>query len=339
MSFYPTDVSRRYRILILFMLVLSLAACGGPGGRAAPTPLPPGERIAQPTPLFVAQATPTTAMPTPEPTLEEAEVEAAVESVQALLATQIALRAAEVETVEVTPTPPAPVAENGATRRSVAPSVLNRPTSLGIVGGAGAGFFAAPGGSSIRGLPAGTTVTITGRSGDGGWYAAYLEDGQAGWVASGAVRVFGDRDQLQVVTTSASPGIVATMIAEASKPLGPIATPAPAPANRRTAPTATPTAVTASPTGSENEADPSPAAQEPRPQAVVIVDGLNIREGPGTDFTVVGGLARDNRVTLLARNEAGDWLQIERAEGTGWIYAPLVETDTPIAELPLAVDG
>jgi uncharacterized protein YraI len=148
------------------------------------------------------------------------------------------------------------------------------------------------------------------------------------------VQIFGDRDQLLVVSSSVSPAIVATMIAEASRPLGPIATPDSAPVARAVTSTATPAIAT----GGESAATPAPpAAEESRPQAVVIVDGLNVRAGPGTDFPIVGGLARDNRVNLLARNEAGDWLQIEAFDGSGWVFAELVETSEPVAELP--VDG
>jgi len=323
-----------------------LAACGGPGRQAAPTALPPGERIEQPTPVFVGATTPGARL-TPETTPVAATAETSVDSVQALLATQIALRAVDapdiqeipvtegVEIADATPTPPVTV--NSASR-AMAESALNRPTSLGIVGGAGTGFFGSPGGALLRDLPAGTTVTITGRSGDGGWYAGYLDSGLAGWVGSGSVQIFGDRSELLVVSSSASPAIVATLIAEASRPLGPIATPAPPSASPRdmTTPTTTPPTVTALATGDEGEVDPPPAVQEPRPQAVVIVDGLNVRAGPGTDFPIVGGLVRDTRMNLLARNEAGDWLQIEIPEGSGWVFAQLVESEEPIAGLPVA---
>jgi hypothetical protein len=322
-----------------------LAACGGPGRQAAPTALPPGERIEQPTPVFVGATTPG-ARPTPETTPEVATAETSVDSVQALLATQIALRAVDaqviqeisvtegVEIADATPTPPVTV--NSASR-AMAESALNRPTSLGIVGGAGTGFFGSPGGAVLRDLPAGATVTITGRSGDGGWYAAYLDSGLAGWVGSSSVQIFGDRSELLVVSSSASPAIVATMIAEASRPLGPIATPDSAPIARAAMPTATPSIATVSPGGGESLATlASPATEERRPQAVVIVDGLNVRTGPGTDFAIVGGLVRDTRMNLLARNEAGDWLQIESPEGSGWVFAQLVESEEPSAELPIA---
>ena len=58
-----------------------------------------------------------------------------------------------------------------------------------------------------------------------------------------------------------------------------------------------------------------------------------MRAGPGTAFPVVGGLYREEQAALLGRNQAGDWLQVQLPDSRGWIFAPLVETSLPIAEL------
>lgn len=310
-------------ILWLPLAFFVLSACGGPPGGAAPTALPPGERLDQPTAVFLA-STPTAAAETGSTTESNA--------VQAMVATQIALRAQETPESE-TPTPTAtlaPVTQANPARSALIDSALTNPTSIGIVGG-GAAFFASPGGAVLQSLPAGTTLTITGRSGDGGWYAAYLGDGRAGWVSAGAVRIFGDPGELKVVSESFSPSIVATLIAEANRPVTPIPTTAPA------TPRPTTSVATTTPgTPTQPTTAPTAAAETPSgPQASVIVDGVNVRAGPGTEFDVVGSLVRGNTATISGRNEAGDWLQIETPQGIGWIFAPLIETSIPIAELPI----
>jgi hypothetical protein len=313
------------RILLLLMTGIVFGGCAGGPGAATPTPLPPGERIEQPTAVFIA--------PTPTPTSEPVAT-AELNPVQAMVATQIALRA--VETPEAaTPVPTATVAapvEGDPIRRSLFDTQLTRPTSMGIVGGGGAGFFASPGGALIQSLPAGSTLTITGRTGDGGWYAAYLGDGRAGWIAVGAARIFGDPGELEIVNQSISPAIVATLIAEANRPVTPFPTTAPLAPSPSAGTTPTPADSAPAQPG---EASPSPAELS-RPQATVIVEGINVRAGPGTDFGIVGSLAQGNTATILARNEAADWLQIETPQGIGWIFAPLVEASVPVAELPVS---
>jgi hypothetical protein len=314
------------RILLLLMTGIVSSSCVGGPGAATPTPLPPGERIEQPTAIFIA--------PTPTSTSEPAPT-AEINPIQAMVATQIALRA--LETPEAaTPVPTATVAapvEADPVRRALIDTQLTRPTSMGIVSGGGAGFFASPGGALIQSLPAGSTLTITGRTGDGGWYAAYLGDGRAGWIAVGAARIFGDPGELEIVNQSFSPAIVATLIAEANRPVTPFPTTAPLALSPSDGTTPTPADLLApvQPT----EATPSPA-EPSRPQATVIVEGINVRAGPGTEFSIVGSLAQGNTATIRARNEAADWLQIETTQGIGWIFSPLVETSVPVAELPVS---
>jgi hypothetical protein len=72
-----------------------------------------------------------------------------------------------------------------------------------------------------------------------------------------------------------------------------------------------------------------------RPVAVVDRSGssINVRSGPGTSFTVVGGLPRDSQVEVLGRNQAGDWLKI--SEPSGWIFAELVSLSVSVENLPI----
>ena len=78
----------------------------------------------------------------------------------------------------------------------------------------------APGGTQIGSLPAGATVTITGKSADGNAYAVFGHDAVTGWLAASAVAVYGG-DDLIVVDFSLGPGPIATLMAEAMVPVGP----------------------------------------------------------------------------------------------------------------------
>ena len=60
--------------------------------------------------------------------------------------------------------------------------------------------------------------------------------------------------------------------------------------------------------------------------AAVQVVSLNVRQGPGTSYPVVGKLAEGSEITVDGRNEAGDWWSICcTADGTpGWVSAAFV---------------
>lgn len=71
---------------------------------------------------------------------------------------------------------------------------------------------------------------------------------------------------------------------------------------------------------------------------------LNVRAGPGTDFAVLGKLNSGDRVTILNRNPAGDWLNVCCVPGTqtqGWVSAQYVALE-PVAQavqLPTPTPG
>ncbi|MDE0068237.1 MAG: SH3 domain-containing protein [Caldilineaceae bacterium] len=294
------------RALALGCTLLLAAACGRPPG--GPTPLPPGERVAQPTPDFSAPAQADTA------TAQNANN--AAEAVRNRIAQQRAQ-----PTSTRTSTGDLPTSTPSVLQVHPELAVFDRPTALGIVVGGGA-LYAAPGAGATVNMQVGTTLTITGRSADGGWYAAYLADGTAGWAAASQVRVFGDAAGLEVVQDSLGPVAVATLIAQASQPQQPFATAAvtPSPANG------------ASPgTAPQPDAPPSLTG----PAVTVVVEGANVRAGPGTDFPVVGLLYANDRAALLGRSQGGDWLHVRLPDSLGWIFAPLVETSLPIADLPV----
>ena len=64
----------------------------------------------------------------------------------------------------------------------------------------------------------------------------------------------------------------------------------------------------------------TPALAAEGPQLTVKVATLNLRQGPGTSYAVVGKLTQGAQATILGRNAAGDWFQVRPANGsTGWV--------------------
>ena len=67
-------------------------------------------------------------------------------------------------------------------------------------------------------------------------------------------------------------------------------------------------------------------------------DIANLRSGPGTAYPTVGTLSQGQAVELVARNEAGDWVQLTAPDGNpAWLAAFLVDNvpgDLPIISAP-----
>lgn len=80
----------------------------------------------------------------------------------------------------------------------------------------------------------------------------------------------------------------------------------------------------------------APATETPIPTKVseptiaTVASDANLRAGPGTDYTIAGGLLAGTTLTLVARNVAGDWYQL--ADGK-WISAKLVSNAPQVLSL------
>ena len=69
---------------------------------------------------------------------------------------------------------------------------------------------------------------------------------------------------------------------------------------------------------------------------------LNVRSAPGTDSTVVGKLRANDTVSVLGRNEAGNWLYIcciGTPAGNGWVSAQFVTPAFGADELDVVAGG
>jgi len=82
----------------------------------------------------------------------------------------------------------------------------------------------------------------------------------------------------------------------------------------------------------------APAAAADGPQLTVKAATLNLRQGPGTNYPVVGKLTQGAQATIIGRNAAGDWYQVRPTGGsTGWVTgAPaLVQVTGDLTAVPV----
>lgn len=63
---------------------------------------------------------------------------------------------------------------------------------------------------------------------------------------------------------------------------------------------------------------------------------LNIRSGPGTNFSVIDSTYPGQALKLVGRNEHTSWLQISLSNGNmGWVYAAYIQSQANLFDLPV----
>jgi hypothetical protein len=91
-----------------------------------------------------------------------------------------------------------------------------------------------------------------------------------------------------------------------------------------------PTAIPPTPVPTE-VVPPTPVpTEEPQETAITVTvqQNMNIRSGPGTSYPVVGAAKAGDTSSLVGRNEASTWVQVEYPPGSGstaWVFAELVQ--------------
>jgi|GEM_PF-3850878 len=68
-------------------------------------------------------------------------------------------------------------------------------------------------------------------------------------------------------------------------------------------------------------------------------DNLNLRDGPDTRFNVVNSLLRGDAVTVIGRDDSGEWLLIEQPDMPLWGFAPLINIEGDVNQLPVVPRG
>ncbi len=72
------------------------------------------------------------------------------------------------------------------------------------------------------------------------------------------------------------------------------------------------------------------------PTATVAVDALNLRQGPGTGYTIVDVLRSGDSATVTGRDAAGTWYQVKLADGrTGWVNGSFVQLSGDATGVPV----
>lgn len=271
--------------LIVLVCGLLLSACGG-AAFATPTAIPASVvRPDQPTPIY------STAQP-------EFRLDTA---------TRPAIFVTPVDQIALEPPP-------RTTRVPLRPIMPQTPSAMGIAVG-GAALLDAPAGRSLRSIPAGAALTVTGRSPDGRWLAAFAGDGVAGWVAASALRLYG-ADDLTVVEEAISMAPVATILAEAMKPVGRSMS------DYLLSLTATP--------------EPSIVIEGLANGVVSSSVRLNLRNAPDRNASIVGKIEPQANVTVMARSADSAWLQVQSASGEGWVSSEFVRLNGDVNALPVA---
>lgn len=118
------------------------------------------------------------------------------------------------------------------------------------------------------------------------------------------------------------------------RPPTPTPTPRPNTGNQggQPAPTAPPVQADDQPTAAEESQE---AAASPLTASVTAL-ALNVRQGPGTTFAIIGRLTNGTQVTVLGRSADGAWLYICCLPGTqtnGWISAQFAAPNYTTAQL------
>ena len=55
--------------------------------------------------------------------------------------------------------------------------------------------------------------------------------------------------------------------------------------------------------------------------------GINLRKGPGTNFTVSGTLAEDSDAVATGRDPSGQWYRLQYEAGSAWVHESLVDVE------------
>ena len=63
-------------------------------------------------------------------------------------------------------------------------------------------------------------------------------------------------------------------------------------------------------------------------------DAVNVRRGPGTNYSIIGAVRRGQTFTANGRNQAATWLRFPWRGSFGWVYAPLMIVNN-ISGLPV----
>lgn len=169
-------------------------------------------------------------------------------------------------------------------------------------------------------LLSGTSLRATHRSADGEWL--YVESGSgSGWVEASALIAFGTSD-LPILENA--PAVDAETLATSNAGTESVDL------------TSTATA-----TAEEVAAESDSIALTANGTVALSASRLNVRSGPGTDYSIIAKAYPDEEVTVLAQDNTGSWLQIalpSLTDGFGWVSADYIDLDSSSTTLPVSTE-
>lgn len=143
-----------------------------------------------------------------------------------------------------------------------------------------------------------TGLSITGRTSDNVWLAVTTDGGFSGWVLTAYVEVNVDINSVPV--NDVDPAVIANLPTQPAQEVA--------------------VANISVPTGSNGYVSAEG-------------NGVRLRSQPSTNAQIMGVIPERTQVTVLGRNQDGSWLQIQSAQGTGWVFASYIQSSLDVAAL------
>jgi uncharacterized protein YraI len=82
---------------------------------------------------------------------------------------------------------------------------------------------------------------------------------------------------------------------------------------------------------------PTVPPASPTPESALVTSNVNsnVRNGPGTNYGVIGGLAEGESALVTGRNAASSWWQISYGGGSGWVANSVVTANAQAFNAPV----
>lgn len=89
---------------------------------------------------------------------------------------------------------------------------------------------------------------------------------------------------------------------------------------------------------SSTDAAGAPAAVTALPRVIVNAAFLNVRTGPGSEYTILGTLSGGDEVPIIGKTPDGVWLLVQTGVGAGWVRLRFVTTRDYFGNVPTVTD-
>lgn len=73
--------------------------------------------------------------------------------------------------------------------------------------------------------------------------------------------------------------------------------------------------------------EPTPTPEPQNPEAVIQINLMNVRSGPGINYAVVGGANQGDTYRITGKDPASTWWEVDYNGQVGWLFGELVVTN------------